>query len=66
MLSDLFKKKETKVICHFCKIEINKSASFVLQYKALDGIGSMDVCIDCANYMNNIVETWESLHDEKD
>lgn len=63
---NLFKKKESKITCRFCKVEVDKSASFVLQYKAADGIGSMDVCIECANYMNNIIETWESLHYEKD
>lgn len=63
---NIFKKKDLKITCRFCKIEIDKSASFVIQYKAADGIGSMDVCMDCANYMNNIIETWESIHDEKD
>lgn len=66
MLSRLFKKKDTKVSCQFCKLEIDKTTSFVLQYRAADGIGSMNVCVECANYMNNIVETWESLHEKDD
>ena len=62
---NVFRKKPTKVSCTFCQKEIDKTASFVLQYKAADGIGSMDVCVECASYMNNIIDTWESL-DEKD
>lgn len=63
---NIFKKNNQKISCRFCKTEVDKSASFVIQYKALDGIGSIDVCLECANYMNNIVETWESIHHEKD
>lgn len=62
---NIFKKKTSKVVCCFCKIEVDKTASFVLQFKASDGLGSMDVCVECANYMNNIIDTWESAQHEK-
>jgi hypothetical protein len=65
MLSGLFKKKDIKVTCQFCQKHIDKTSSFVLQYKAADGNGSMNVCVECSNYLNNIIDVWESL-DEKD
>jgi hypothetical protein len=65
MLSGLFKKKDTKISCQFCKKHVDKASYFVLQYKAADGIGSMNVCVECSNYLNNIIDVWESL-DEKD
>lgn len=65
MLSGLFKKKDTKEICQFCKVEIDKTTAFVLKYKSADGMGIMHVCTECAHYLNNIIDTWESL-DEKD
>ncbi len=63
---NIFKKKDSKVTCTFCQKQVDKSSSFVLQYKAADGLGSMDVCVECANYMNNIIETWESTHEKDD
>lgn len=62
---NIFKKKTSKVACRFCEKEVDKTASFILKYKAADGIGEMTACVECANYMNNIIDTWESL-DEKD
>jgi hypothetical protein len=66
MLSGLFKKKNTNVTCHFCKIDIDKSVAFVLKYKAADGSGSMNVCTECSHYLNNIIDTWESLNEKDD
>lgn len=63
---NVFRKKPNKVNCRFCKIEVDKSAAFVLQYKSADGIGTMDICLECANYMNNIIDTWESLYETDD
>jgi hypothetical protein len=65
MLSGLFKKKDTKVTCHFCKLSVDKSDTFVLKYKAMDGYGNMNVCNECSHYLNHIIDTWESLN-EKD
>jgi hypothetical protein len=62
MLS-IFKKK--KISCHFCKTNVDRSELFVLKYKAADGSGSMNLCKECAAYLNNIVDVRESVY-EKD
>lgn len=66
MLSGLFKKKDTKVTCHFCKLDVDKSVAFVLKYKSADGYGSMNVCNECSHYLNHIIDTWESLNEKDD
>jgi hypothetical protein len=55
VFANLFKKKDT-IVCQFCKVKIDKTASIVIQYKAADGLGHMDVCMACANELNNIVD----------
>jgi hypothetical protein len=66
MLSGMFKKKDTKVSCHFCKQSVDKGDAFVLKYKAADGHGLMNVCTGCSHYLNHIIDTWESLNEKDD
>jgi hypothetical protein len=56
--------KKSKTRCSFCKKEVDKSSSFVLQYKAADGVGNMDICLECSNILNNIIDDREVLFDE--
>ena len=66
MLSGLFKKKDTKSTCRFCKVTIDKTTSFVLQYKTADGVDTMNICTECSNYLNTIIDAWEGLHEKDD
>ena len=61
---NIFTKKDRTVECKFCNKVIDKSSTFVLQYKAVDAIGSMDVCIECSNILNDIINVRDSLYEE--
>lgn len=61
---NFFTKKNKKTECKFCNKVIDKSSTFVLQYKCADGISSMDACIECSNVLNDIINTRDSLYEE--
>ena len=46
-----------KVVCFFCKVEVDKSDAFVLEYKALDGTGRVDACTMCGGMINDMIVT---------
>ncbi len=58
-----FNKKSKQIECKFCNKSIDKSSSFVLQYKASDGIGTITACVDCSNILNDIISIRDSLND---
>lgn len=60
-MMNFFQKKQK---CNFCDSLIEKDKLFVLQYKAIDGIGQMYMCLECGNRMNDIVNIWESLNEK--
>lgn len=43
-----------KVRCFFCSIEVDSKDAFVIQYKALDGIGNVKACPMCAGMLNDM------------
>ena len=61
---NIFSKKYKKIECKFCNKVIDKSSTFVLQYKCVDATGSMDVCIECSNILNDIINMRDSLYEE--
>lgn len=61
MMKSLFKKKVT---CKFCLKSVDKSTAFVIKYKSIDGIGNIDMCNECANDMNEIIDIRDTLYEE--
>ena len=61
---NIFSKKDKKIECKFCNKVIDKSSTFVLQYKSADGIGSMDACVECSTVLNDIINMRDSLYEE--
>jgi len=64
-LFNFFKKQQKKKTCNFCDIEVDKTNSYVLQYKSADGIGHMDVCKECAKVFNEIIDVRNSIDEEE-
>lgn len=46
-----------KVKCFFCKLEVAEEEAYELEYKAIDGMGKVDMCPLCANLMNDMPQT---------
>jgi hypothetical protein len=63
---NFFKKRHKQETCNFCNISVDKSQSFVLQYKSADGLGNMTVCKECANVFNEIIDVRNSINEEID
>lgn len=61
-----FKKSSVKEKCSFCSVSVDKSSSFVLQYKSADGLGNMTVCKECAKVFNEIIDVRDSINEEID
>jgi len=61
---NFFKKSSTKEKCSFCSVAVDKSNSFVLQYKSADGLGKMTVCKECSKVLNEIIDVRESIDEE--
>lgn len=61
---NFFKKPVKKEICSFCATEVDKSNSYVLQYKSADGLGHMTVCKECAKVFNEIIDVRNSIDEE--
>jgi hypothetical protein len=54
----LFKKKQQNK-CFFCKIDLNKSKIYTLQYTSSEGMHSQKICEDCAKVFNELIDTME-------
>lgn len=61
---NFFKKPVKKQNCNFCSVEVDRSASYVLQYKSADGLGNMTVCEECAKVFNEIINVRDSINEE--
>ena len=61
---NFFKKRRKLETCNFCDVTVDKSSSFVLQYKSADGIGKMTVCKECANVFNEIINVRSGVNEE--
>lgn len=63
---NFFKKSKPTEKCSFCSIEVDRSNSFVLQYKSADGLGNMTVCKECSKVFNEIIDMRDSVNEETD
>ena len=61
---NFFKKRHKQETCNFCDVMVDKSRSFVLQYKSADGIGKMTVCKECADVFNEIIDVRSGVNEE--
>ena len=59
-----FKKPQPKVICFFCKIEVDKAESFDLKYKTSDGAGVVTMCPMCAGMMEDMSKQAKDLYND--
>lgn len=50
--------------CFYCKKKIEKKKSFLLQYNAADGIGSIEMCTDCSKELDKLVSNVKDLYNE--
>jgi len=61
---NFFKKSKQKEKCSFCSVDVDRSNSFVLQYKSADGLGNMTVCKECSKVLNEIIDVRDSINEE--
>lgn len=59
-----FKKPQPKIICFFCKIEVDKKEAFDLKYKSVDGDGSVSMCPMCAGMMEDMSNQAKDLYND--
>lgn len=63
---NFFKKSKQTEKCSFCSVAVDRSNSFVLQYKSADGLGNMTVCKECSKVFNEIIDMRDSVNEETD
>ena len=51
-----FNKLKDKITCFFCRIEIDKIDSFMIEYKSIDGTGNINICPMCAGMLNDMID----------
>lgn len=51
-----------KVKCKNCSKKIKRKDAYELQYRSADGIGTIKICSDCAQILENIKKEVDDLY----
>lgn len=59
-----FSHKPKHVNCFYCNVLVDTEQVFVIEYKALDGIGKVNACPMCAGMLTDMMIQGKNLREE--
>lgn len=65
MIGKFFNSKKQKlIVCFFCYAEAPAEESFTVEYKSVDGTGTVNTCPMCAGMLDDMVKEREISYDD--